>query len=58
MVRNGLIVAPDTGLLERFFSKLSKICHKDRNQLTTKQPKAFLFFVPVQRKWSELWESH
>ena len=41
MVRNGLIVAPDTGLLERSFRKLSKNCHNDRNRFTSKHPQTF-----------------
>ena len=33
LVRILLAVAPSTGPLERSYSKLAKICYKDRNQL-------------------------
>lgn len=33
-------VTPSTGSLEKSFSKLLKICHKDRNQLTAKHLEA------------------
>ena len=46
LLQSLLSVSPSTGLLERFFSKLTKICFKDRNQLKSEH----INFISLYKK--------